>query len=146
MSGLMFWTDVLEGPVTNSTLAQWWAITAGFVLVAVGVLGFIPNPIVGGANSLATTDALHNIVHIGTGVLALFVYMRTTGDAKANALIGFGLLYAAIFVLVLASPTLFGLFAVPANATLHVIHFALAAVSIGVGVMARGSYEPMRAQ
>ena len=132
--------------MTNSTLAQWWAITAGVVLVAVGVLGFIPNPIVGGANALATTDGLHNIVHIATGVLALFVYSRTTGDAKAHALIGFGLLYAAIFVLVLASPTLFGLFSVPANATLHVIHFALAAVSLGVGVMARGSYEPMRAQ
>jgi hypothetical protein len=132
--------------MTNATLAQWWAITAGFVLVAVGVLGFIPNPIVGGANALATTDMLHNIVHIGTGVLALIVYTRTTGDAKANALVGFGLLYAAIFILVLASPTLFGLFTVPANATLHVIHFALAAVSIGVGVMARGSYEPMRAQ
>jgi hypothetical protein len=132
--------------MTNATLAQWWAITAGVVLVAVGVLGFIPNPIVGGANALATTDMLHNIVHIGTGVLALIVYTRTTGDAKANALVGFGLLYAAIFILVLASPTLFGLFTVPANATLHVIHFALAAVSIGVGVMARGSYEPMRAQ
>jgi hypothetical protein len=131
--------------MNNATLAQWWAIIAGAVLVLVGVLGFIPNPIVGGANALLTTDTLHNIVHLGTGVLALFVYTRTTGNAKANALIGFGILYAAIFVLVLASPTLFGLFAVPANAPLHVIHFALAAVSIGVGVMARGSYEPMRA-
>jgi hypothetical protein len=131
--------------MSNSTLAQWWAIVAGVVLVAVGALGFIPNPIVGGANALATTDAFHNVVHIGTGLLALFVYTRTTGDAKANALIGFGLLYAAIFVLVLASPTLFGLFSVPANATLHIIHFALAAVSLGIGVMARGSYEPMRA-
>lgn len=131
----------------NATLAKWWALIAGGVLVLVGVLGFIPNPIVGSQpGALATTDTLHNIVHLGTGILALIVYTRTTGDAKANALIGFGILYAAIFVLVLASPTLFGLFSVPANATLHVIHFALAAVSIGVGVMARGSYEPMRAQ
>ena len=131
----------------NATLAKWWALIAGGVLVLVGILGFIPNPIVGSQpGALATTDTLHNIVHLGTGILALIVYTRTTGDAKANALIGFGILYAAIFVLVLASPTLFGLFSVPANATLHVIHFALAAVSIGVGVMARGSYEPMRAQ
>ena len=132
--------------MNNSTLAQTWAIIAGAVLVLVGVLGFIPNPIVGSASgALLATDTLHNIVHLGTGALALIVYTNTRGEAKANALIGFGILYAAIFVLVLVSPTLFGLFAVAANAPLHIIHFALAAVSLAVGFMARGSYEPMPA-
>lgn len=126
-------------------LAKTWALVAGGILVAVGVLGFIPNPIVGGANSLLTTDTLHNVVHLGTGILALIVYANTSGDAKANALIGFGILYGAIFVLVLASPTLFGLFSIPANLPLHVIHATLAVVSIAIGFMARGSYEPVRA-
>ena len=127
------------------SLAKTWALIAGGVLVLVGILGFIPNPIVGGASAILATDTLHNIVHLGTGLLALVVYTNTTGRAKANALIGFGILYGVIFVAVLASPTLFGLFSVPANLPLHVIHATLAVVSIGVGVMARGAYEPVTA-
>lgn len=124
----------------NANLARIWALIAGGVLVLVGILGFIPNPVVGGPNALLTTDGLHNIVHIGTGALALIVYTNTSGEAKANALVGFGILYGAIFVLVLASPTLFGLFSVPANLLLHVIHATLAIVSVALGLMARGSY------
>jgi hypothetical protein len=48
-------------------------------------------------------------------------------------------LYAVIFIAVLVSPTLFGLFSVPANAALHVIHAALAVVSLAVGYMARSN-------
>jgi hypothetical protein len=85
------------------------------------------------------TDSLHNIVHIGTGLLALWVAFGTSGMALANGVIGFGVLYVVIFLAVLLSPTLFGLFAVPANVVLHVIHAALALVSLAVGYMARGS-------
>ena len=35
------------------------------------------------------------------------------------------------------SPTLFGLFSVPANPAVHVIHGAVAVVSLAVGAMAR---------
>jgi hypothetical protein len=52
---------------------------------------------------------------------------------------GFGILYVVIFVAVLVSPSLFGLFSVPANAVVHVIHAALAVVSLGVAYMARSS-------
>ena len=48
-------------------------------------------------------------------------------------------LYAIIFVAVLLSPTLFGIFSVAANAPLHVIHAAVAVVSLAVGYMARGT-------
>ena len=39
----------------------------------------------------------------------------------------------------LASPNLFGIFKVSANAPIHVIHAAVAVVSLAVGYMARGS-------
>ena len=48
-----------------------------------------------------------------------------------------------ILVAVLASPTLFGLFSVPANAAVHVIHAAVAVVSLAVGAMARGATSAM---
>jgi hypothetical protein len=36
---------------------------------------------------------------------------------------------------------LFGLFSVPANGVLHLIHATLAVVSLGVGFLARGSSD-----
>jgi hypothetical protein len=118
-------------------LAQLWALIAGVTLVLVGILGFVPNPIVGAqAGALAPTDTLHNIVHLGTGLLALYI-SRQTGMALVNGVIGFGVLYVVIFVAVVASPNLFGLFSIPANIVLHLIHIALAVVSLGAGFMAR---------
>ena len=111
---------------------------AGIVLVVVGLLGFIDNPIVGSsANALLPTDTLHNLVHLVTGALALYIAFGLRGDAQANATLGFGVLYAVIFVAVLVSPNLFGLFSIPANAALHAIHAALAVVSLAIGYMAR---------
>jgi hypothetical protein len=121
-------------------LVKSWAALAGVVLVLVGLLGFINNPLVGSApNALVPTDALHNIVHLGTGALALFIAFGLRGRQQVNGLIGFGILYVIIFVAVLVSPNLFGLFSVPANAVLHAIHAALAVVSLAVGYMARDS-------
>jgi hypothetical protein len=121
-----------------------WATLAGIVLVATGLLGFLGTPLVGSASgALVPTDGLHNVVHLGTGALALWIAFGTTGKTQIDALLGFGILYVVIFVAVLISPTLFGLFSVPANAVVHVIHAAVAVVSLGVALMARGS-EPAR--
>jgi len=130
----------------SADLAKTWALVAGAILVLVGILGFFSNPIVGSApGALVATDTVHNIVHLGTGILALVIYSLSSGEARKTALIGFGALYAAVFALVLISPSLFSLFSVPANAIDHVIHAALAAVTLGIAFMARGSYEPVRA-
>ena len=124
----------------NSSLAKWWIAIAGVVLVAVGLLGFISNPIVGSSDgALLPTDALHNVVHLVTGLLALYIAYGMSGAGVASGVLGFGVLYAVIFVAVLLSPNRFGLFSVPANAAIHVVHGALAVVSLAVGYMARGS-------
>ena len=126
--------------MNNGDLVKTWAAIAGVVLVAVGLLGFVENPIVGPADgALMPTDALHNIVHLGSGLLALYIAFGLRGETRINALIGFGVLYAVIFLAVLISPNLFGLFSVPANAVLHLIHAALAGVSLAVGYMARNA-------
>ena len=123
----------------NESAVKGWMTLAGAVLVLVGLLGFIDNPLVGdSANALVPTDAVHNIVHLLTGLLALYIAFGLRGENQVNGAIGFGILYAVIFLAVLVSPTLFGLFQVPANVVLHVIHAALAVVSLAVGYMARG--------
>jgi hypothetical protein len=123
----------------SGSTAQMWMTLAGIVLLAVGLLGFISNPIVGSASgALLPTDTLHNVVHLGTGLLALYIAFGLKGANQVNATLGFGVLYAVIFAANLLSPTLFGLFSVQANTMIHVVHATVAVVSLGVGYMARG--------
>ena len=124
----------------DASLVKLWATIAGVVLVATGLLGFLGTSLVGSApGALLPTDALHNIVHLGTGALALSIAFWLHGRQQVDAVLGFGILYVVIFVAVLVSPTLFGLFSIPANGVLHLIHVSLAVVSIGVAMMARGA-------
>ncbi|GAC1674938.1 MAG: hypothetical protein NVS9B8_17340 [Candidatus Limnocylindrales bacterium] len=121
-----------------------WATLAGIVLIAAGLLGFLNTSIIGsGANALIATDSVHNIVHLLTGALALYIAFGLKGEVQANAVLGFGVLYVVIFLAVLVSPTLFGIFSVAANGPIHLIHAAVAVVSLAVGAMARGGATAM---
>ena len=121
----------------NDSLVQGWATLAGIVLILTGLLGFIQNPIAYSRDAILIVDNVHNIVHLLTGALALGIAFGTKGEQQVNAVLGFGILYVGIFVLNLVSPNLFGLFSVPANTPIHVVHAAVAVVSLGVGYMAR---------
>ena len=127
---------------TNTTMG--WATLAGIVLVAAGLLGFLNTSIIGSASgALIATDTIHNIVHLLTGLIALYIAFGMKGAQQATAVLGFGVLYAIIFVAVLVSPTLFGIFSVAANGPIHVIHAAVALVSLAVGYMARSASPAM---
>jgi len=122
----------------NTNTAMGWATLAGIVLVAAGLLGFLNTSIAGdGAGAILAVDSVHNIVHILTGLVALGIAFGLKGEQQVNAVIGFGVLYVVIFAAVLVSPNLFGLFKIQANAPIHVIHAAVAVVSLAVGYMAR---------
>lgn len=129
-----------EYRIGNYGLAQAYAAVVGIILVIVGLLGFVGNPIVGDApiNPIFVTGATHNIVHILTGALALYIAFGLSGETQANGVIGLGILYAVIFVLLLLSPNLFGILQYDVNAADHVLHAALAVVSVAVGYLARG--------
>jgi hypothetical protein len=130
--------------MSNTNTAMGWATLAGIVLIAAGVLGFLNTSIAGtDANALLRVDSVHNIVHVLTGLVALYIAFGLKGLQQVNAVIGFGILYVIIFVAVLASPTLFGIFKVGANTPIHVIHAAVAVVSLVVGYMARGRSSAM---
>jgi hypothetical protein len=121
------------------SLAKGYAAIIGVVLVLVGLLGFISNPIVGDAasNPIFVTGTVHNLVHLITGALALYVAFGLKGDQQVMGVIGIGVLYAAVFVLTLVSGDLFGLLAYKVNTADHVLHLGLAVVSLAVGWYAR---------
>ena len=114
-----------------------YAALVGIVLVAVGLLGFISNPIVGDGNALFVTGTVHNIVHLATGALALAIAFVVPADRQMNGVIGFGVLYLVVFVAQLVSPTLFGLLSYPVNVADQLLHIGLAVVSFLVAWTAR---------
>ena len=130
--------------MSNTNTAMGWAALAGIVLIAAGLVGFLNTSIAGDQpGALLAVDSVHNIVHIVTGALALYIAFGLKGMQQVNAVIGFGILYVVIFVAVLLSPNLFGIFKVSANAPLHVIHAAVALVSLAIGWMARSNATAM---
>jgi uncharacterized membrane protein HdeD (DUF308 family) len=130
--------------MSNTNTVMGWATLAGIVLVAAGLLGFLNTGLAGDSPSaILQVDAVHNIVHVVTGLLALYIAFGLRGENQVNAMLGFGILYVVIFLAVLLSPTLFGIFKVSANAPIHVIHAAVAVVSLAVGYMARGRSSAM---
>jgi hypothetical protein len=124
----------------NEQLGRSWMTFAGVALIGAGLIGFLSgNPIASESETaLFRVNAVHNVVHLLTGGLALAIGLGTRGMNLANGLIGFGVLYALVAVLLIVDPTFFGLFAdAPANAADHVLHAALAIVSIALGYMLR---------
>ena len=131
----------------NSSFARTFAIVAGIVLVGIGLLGFIDNPIASTPenNPLFHVDPVHNIIHIVTGALSLFVGFGLRGDARANGLIAIGVGYGLVLLLTLIDNDAFGLLQHPVNMADHILHIALTAAFIGVGVLARNeSHDVVR--
>ena len=75
------------------------ALLWGLVFIAVGILGFVDNPIVGTSEgAIFHADTTHNAVHIGSGVLFLLFAVAAPGSV-AGFLKIFGIIYLLIGVL-----------------------------------------------
>jgi len=124
--------------VNSHEVAKWTAAAIGAVLVLVGLIGFIENPIVGEPdwNPIFVAGLPHNLVHIVTGAAALFIAFGLSGLRRAYGLIAFGAAYALVLVLTFVSPDLFGLFEYEVNMADHVLHLGLAVIPIAVGYWA----------
>jgi hypothetical protein len=126
--------------VDNERTGRYWLIFAGASLIVAGLLGFVAgNPLASSdPNALFQVNALHNVIHLATGALALWLGLQARGSTLSNGLIGYGVMYAVVALLLVVDPKFFGLFNdAPANTADHVLHFALAIVSIGLGWMLR---------
>lgn len=79
------------------------SLIIGITFIAVGLLGFIPNPIVGGSHdAIFHADAVHNMVHIVSGVLFLIIAFAAPARA-ALFLKVFGIVYLLLGVVGLAT-------------------------------------------
>ena len=123
-------------------MAKKLAVLFGVVFVLVGVLGFIPNPLVGPAG-LFETDGLHNIVHFIIGVVLLIVAVSAPMKSGLWLKI-FGVIYLLLailgFIMVPAGGALLGL--VHANMADHWLHVILGVVLLLAGFAGGKSSAP----
>jgi hypothetical protein len=74
------------------------ALLIGFIFIAVGLLGFIDNPIIGASQeAIFHADTFHNGVHIGSGILFVLIAMAAPGFASTMMIL-FGIVYLLIGV------------------------------------------------
>jgi hypothetical protein len=71
------------------------ALVIGIVFIAVGILGFIPNPLVS-PTGLFAVDTMHNLVHLISGIVLL---AGAYGFGASLALKIVGIVYAIVAVL-----------------------------------------------
>jgi hypothetical protein len=75
------------------------SLIIGITFIAVGLLGFIPNPIVGAShNAIFHADAVHNMVHIVSGLLFLIIPFAAPARA-ALFLKVFGIVYLLLGII-----------------------------------------------
>ena len=75
------------------------AIIIGLLFIAVGLLGYVDNPIVGTSEGVMFhADNVHNIVHIVSGALFLLVAFAAPGSAPGFLKL-FGIVYLIIGII-----------------------------------------------
>lgn len=71
------------------------SIIIGLAFLAVGALGFVPNPLIGEHNAIFHTDTIHNMVHIVSGILFVLVALAMPPNAGMFCKV-FGVVYLLI--------------------------------------------------
>ncbi len=126
-------------------MAKTIAIIFGVVFVLVGILGFVPNPLVG-AGALFDTNHAHDLVHLVFGIILLVVaFMAPAKSALWLKILGVVYLVIAVlgFVLVPQGGLLLGL--VETNDADHWLHVVLGVVLIVAGFAPMGGMKKMPA-
>ena len=99
----------------------------GIVLLLVGILGFVNNPVLG----LFQVDTIHNAIHILSGIVALVAV--SSGESAARLyLIVFGIVYGLVTILgFMNGGNVLNLIMV--NQADNYLHAAISIVCLGVG-------------
>jgi hypothetical protein len=106
------------------------AALIGTALLALGILGFFPNPVVS-ANGLFVVNTTQNAMHLATGAVLLAVAFSSLGAEMALKIIGVGYAVIAGLDLAMDGPMLLGL--VATNQTDQWLHAAFAVVILAAG-------------
>lgn len=116
-------------------MAKTLAKVFGALFILLGLLGFIPNGLIGGG--LILTNVNHDLVHLLSGII-LLIAARSTNAGTAKTLLVVGVVYLLVTILgfmavdVTGTGSIFGLLAV--NNAGNYLHLILAIIFIWGGV------------
>lgn len=114
-------------------MAKTVAYIFGAILAVVGLWGFMQAPVLG----IFSVNALHNVVHLASGLLLLAVAMWSPAKS-AMTLMVLGVVYLVVVVLQVVAPDLTASL-LNTDTNDMILHGALAVVFIAVGYMGKGS-------
>ena len=119
------------------------ALIVGLVLVAVGVLGFVPGATSDGMLlGVFHTNTAYNLIHLVTGAVAVWAGLQSTKVARM-CFQGFGVLYGLIAIAGFMTPEGQDIFGVIANNTAsNWLHVAIAATSLALGFVVKDEETP----
>ena len=123
---------------TARTPAQWYCLLAGLSLLLAGILGFVADAnfdtgadVDGGSLVGFEVNAIHNIVHIASGLVLLAAFPKRS-SARIVA-IAFGVVYGLVTIIgLIDGDSIFGLLAI--NAADNVLHIVLSLAGIAAGL------------
>ena len=105
----------------------------GATFVAVGILGFIPNPLVS-PDGIFAVNTMHNMVHIVTGIG--FLAGSVAGKSRVT-LLGIGLAYVVVAIVGFITPGDMLLGMIHINEADRWLHAGLAVAILGAGMLSR---------
>jgi Domain of unknown function (DUF4383) len=117
-------------------VARGIAALVGLILVALGLLGLVDNPLVG-TQGVFATDLLHDLVHVFIGLFVFRTSFDDHEDSVHEGLAVVGIVLAGLFVLPLVDGDAFGFLSVPASPADIVLHGSLSAICLVTAVRAR---------
>ena len=117
--------------------ARLLAIMLGAIFVLVGIVGYVPNPLVS-AEGLFITNGLHNLVHIATGAMFLAAVLLKLNPRNAILVIGSAYAVVAVLGFMTSGDHLLGL--VRINQADRWLHVALAVSIVLIGLIS--NYSP----
>jgi hypothetical protein len=108
------------------------AFVLGVIMLIVGVLGYVPNPIVGPTGFFVTNN-LHNLVHILSGILLLIGVYTALGPSLALKILGIVYAIVAVLGLVMMKGGDGVMFGIAMNMMDHWLHVILAILLLAAG-------------
>ena len=104
----------------------------GWIFIVIGILGFVPGITSDGMLlGIFAVDAVHNVIHLITGILAVWLAMRGEANAMMYAKI-FGVIYILVTILgFIGNDSVLGIFA--NNMVDNILHLVLAVILLWVG-------------
>lgn len=115
------------------------SILFGIIFIGVGLLGFVPNPVVS-ENGIFAVNTMHNLVHVLTGLALLIAIFKFPGfESRILKITGLAYVLVTIIGFLTSGNMLLGLIHI--NVADRWLHLALAVVIFAAGYLPQRRIE-----